>query len=404
MVRDEKGGLKTVEDYISDPTDFSGLGGSRDEFIRSKTTVRFEGPNVIYMVMLVNVEKRPIYDILLKVNAPESLLTTTPSVKIPRLLPGKPEVVKITLRPTHVCGTVEISSELQFVNPRTDHVRNEEVPAVDLSIDAPIVYPRPVDTNEWMSTAKALINTAERIAIPLPANAILDKLTETLKGVNMYALEPNIAESPSGLRAKLRFYCESVSEKYATYIELMGEGGKTKLILRSFAQDKKLLIGYHHAVLDELDESLAIKQFIMDPLVKTNIDSYKRPPPKGLIEAAQYGGGHALPSPSQYGAGPAPGYAQGGPGAAAGPMGGGSGPGGTEARGSSMIGGSSAGAKAIGPVGSGEAAFSTKPSDGPKQEEFLIRCYKCQRKMIVRVRERPAVIQCPYCGAKAMIE
>ena len=401
MVRDEKGGLKTVEDYISDPTDFSGLASSRDEFIRSKTTVRFEGANVIYMVMLVNIEKRPIYDVLLKVNVPSSLVTATPSVRISSLMPGKPEVVKVTMRPTHVCGQTEISAELQFVNPRTDHVRNEEVPPVAFSIDAPIVYPRPVDTNEWMATAKSLINTAERIAIPLPANAIIDKVSETLKGVNMYALEPNVADGPEGIRAKLRFYCESVSEKFATYIEMMGEGGKTKMIIRSFAQDKKLLIGYHHAVLDELDEKLAIKQFIVDPLVKGNIDTYKRPPPKGLIEAAQYGSGPSLPAPAHYGAGQAPAAAHGaGGGAAAGGYGGGAGAGGSSA----IIGGSPTGARAVGPAGSGEAAYSSKPSDGPKQEEFLIRCYKCQRKMIVRVRERPAVIQCPYCGAKAMIE
>ncbi len=412
MVRDEKGGIKTVEDYIADPTDFGDLTSGGSELIKTKSTIRFEGANVIYMLMLVNTVKRPIYDILISVRHPQSLLPMTTQTKIPRLLPGKPEVVKLEFRPAHVCGEVSLSSQLQFLNPKTDHMREEEVLPVSFSIEAPIVYPRPIDTSEWMEVAKGLINTAERIALPLPADRIVDVIGNTLKGVNIFMLEPSIARSSMGLRGKVRFYCESVAEKFATYIELMGEGGKTKMILRSFAQDKALLIGYHHAVLDELDEALAIKQFIVDPIVKKHIDVFKRAPPKELIQAAY--DGSALPSPvagsggrvaqtgGMGGGGPttsAPiggeaGGAPAGGGAPAAAGGGGTAPGGAPAGGAAVTGGKD----------SGQAQFSQAPVGGPKQEEFLIRCYKCERKLIVRVRERPAVIQCPHCGARAMIE
>jgi len=402
MVRDEKGGIKTVEDYLADPTDFADLTSADSGLIKTKSTIRFEGANVIYMLMLVNTVKRPIYDILITVRHPQSLLPMTTQTKIPRLLPGKPEVVKLEFRPVQVCGEVSLSSQLQFLNPKTDHMREEEVPPVSFSIEAPIVYPRPIDTAEWMEVAKGLINTAERIALPIPADRIVDVIGNTLKGVNIYMLEPSIARSSMGLRGKVRFYCESVAEKFATYIELMGEGGKTKMILRSFAQDKALLIGYHHAVLDELDEAIAIKQFIVDPIIKKHIDIFKKAPPKELIQAAY--DGSALPSPvagsdgrvAQTGGmgagGPTTSAPIAGSGAAAGS--GGSAPGGGPAGGAAVTGGKD----------SGQAQFSQAPAGGPKQEEFLIRCYKCERKLIVRVRERPAVIQCPHCGARAMIE
>jgi len=405
MVHDDKGGIKTVEDYLADPTDFGDLTGSGSEFIKTKSTIRFEGPNVIYMLMLVNTVKRPIYDILITVQYPQSLLPMTTQMKIPRLLPGKPEVVKLEFRPANVCGEVSLSSQLQFLNPKTDHLREEEVPPVSFSIEAPIVYPRPIDTAEWMEVAKGLINTAERISLPIPAEKIVDVIGNTLKGVNFFMLEPSIARSSMGLRGKVRFYCESVAEKFATYVELMGEGGKTKMILRSFAQDKALLIGYHHAVLDELDEALAIKQFIVDPIVKKHIDVFKKAPPKELIQASYdrtalpspvAGDGDRVPQTGGMGAG------GGGPTSSA-PIA--SGDGAAGAGGGDVVAGApSGGAAATGGKDSGQAQFSQAPAGGPKQEEFLIRCYKCERKLIVRVRERPAVIQCPHCGSRAMIE
>ncbi len=302
MVSEERGGIKTVDEYLDAPLDFSDLADRRESFLKYKTTIRFNGPNVVYMLMMVNTHNRPLYDISITIEAPDFLLPIRKGMTVDTLMPENPEVFKFELRPTRVCGEFEISSQISFINPKTDHRKDIDVEPVKGAVEPPMIYAKEIDQVAWLETVKRLQSVTERILIPRPGQEVLPTLTQTLRHVNIYTLEPSMAASPIGIKAKARFYCESASNRYAILADIASEGAKTKLKLTTFAENKALLIGFHHAVLDELDLAIGLKQFIVDPVIRKNIKLFKKKHTR-LIEAPQFqqpsGEQPAQPAPHQ---------------------------------------------------------------------------------------------------------
>jgi hypothetical protein len=136
------------------------------------------------------------------------------------LEPNNARIVTFEIRPTGECGECNISGKINYYNNLNDKREDIDIPVRAVSIICPLLKVREISEQEWRNLTCSLMKAEEKTNnIPISARGLFSMVSDIIKDMNLYILNPNITDDSNFFRGVARFYGEGVKElKYAAQI------------------------------------------------------------------------------------------------------------------------------------------------------------------------------------------
>jgi hypothetical protein len=244
----------------------------RERAIFASSAVSYQGAVILYKVKVENRLPKPISDVKIKAYVPDVFLIKENEKTITMLEPNNARTVTFEIRPTGECGECNISGKINYYNNLNDKREDIDISVRDVSIICPLLKVREISEEEWRNLTGSLIKAEEKTnEIPISARGLFSMVSDIIKDMNLFMLNPNVTDDSNFFRGVARFYGEGVKElKYAAQIEVIG-GKKSQLILRAFAEREDALTGFYYKVLDEIEKRMHVKEYIDNTIVQQYI-------------------------------------------------------------------------------------------------------------------------------------
>ncbi|GEM_PF-5084800 len=245
----------------------------RERAVFASTAVSYQGALILYKVKVENKLPKPISDVNIKAYVPDVFLIKENEKTIAMLEPNNARTVTFEIRPTGECGECNITGKINYYNNLNDKREDNDIPVRTVSIICPLLKVREISEHEWRNLTGSLIKAEEKTnEIPISARSLFSMVSDIIKDMNLYMLNPNVTDDSNFFRGVARFYGEGVKElKYAAQIEAIGGTKKSQLILKAYAEREDALTGFYYKVLDEIEKRMHVKEYIDNTIVQQYI-------------------------------------------------------------------------------------------------------------------------------------
>jgi hypothetical protein len=230
----------------------------------------YKGASIQFKVKVENPTIEPVADIKITLFVPDVFLISEPSQKIAMLKSGESKTATFEIRPTGECGTCEVSGKVAYYDYSTKKTNEVDIPAKNLSIICPMLKSKEITEDILRSFTSKFVKAEESTKeIEMPAFTLFDIISDIMRDMNLFMLEPKRTESSGVYRATGRFYGEGIKGlRYAAQAEVIGGQKKSKLILKAWAEQDVALVGFYHGIWDEIEKRIHVKQYIDTPIVQ----------------------------------------------------------------------------------------------------------------------------------------
>ena len=231
-----------------------------------KSAINYEHAKIVYKVKVENNLKTSISDITIKPHFPGDIFILNEEEKnISLIKKGEAKTATFTIRPKGECGNVDVSGRVRYYDTKKDEYHDLNIKPKSTQIICPMLKAHAIEENEWQDAISRLVSVKETTNdVPLSAEELFDMISDVIKDMNMFMLKPKIGRA----RYVGRFSSEGVKGfKYGVKVEVLGGLQNSKLILNTYSENQECLIGFHHKILDEIEDRTNIKQYIKDPLI-----------------------------------------------------------------------------------------------------------------------------------------
>jgi len=176
--------------------------------IEVSSAINYEHAKISYKVKIENNSSSSISDITVKPFIPEDILYIDQNEKnISLIKKGEAKTTTFTLRPKGECGNVDISGKLKYYDTKRDEYIDISINPIQTRIICPMLKVKPIEEHHLRAHICNLISIKEITNdIPLPAGELFEIITDVIKDINMYMLQPKI----SNTRYVARFYSEGI--------------------------------------------------------------------------------------------------------------------------------------------------------------------------------------------------
>ncbi|MFQ6056769.1 MAG: PEGA domain-containing protein, partial [Methanosarcinales archaeon] len=235
-----------------------------------KSAYEYKGAKILYKIKVENSNKEPVSDIKVHLFVPEVFISKEKEKTIALLKPKESKTVTFEIRPTKECGECDISGRATYYDYASKKEKEIYLEPKTLSIICPMLKEKDIDAATWKNIIIGLKKAEETTKeIPIAAKLLFEIISDLLKEMNLFRLEPTITSSEQLFRATAKFYGEGVKGlKYACSIEVIGGHKKSKLILKAYAEKEEALIGFYYGILDEMEKRVKVKSYIEDSIVQ----------------------------------------------------------------------------------------------------------------------------------------
>ncbi|MFQ6055486.1 MAG: PEGA domain-containing protein, partial [Methanosarcinales archaeon] len=239
-----------------------------------KSAFGYEGAKIIYKIKVENPTSEPVSDLKIHLFVPEVFLLKDTEKTISLLKPDESKTVTFELRPTKECGDCKVSGRVTYYDLVSRKTKEIDLKEKSLSIICPVLKMKAIDRANWLKDISVWKKAEETTTdIPISAEALFEIVSDILKDMNLFMLEPNITKTPQIFRANAKFYAEGVKGlKYAAQINITGGLKKSKLTLKAWAEKEEALTGLYHRILDEIEKEIDVKKYLDDSIVQYHIN------------------------------------------------------------------------------------------------------------------------------------
>ncbi len=228
--------------------------------------INYEKANIIYKVKIENKTHNSIAEIKIKPYISKDIFIIDQDEKsIGLIKPNEAKTVTFTLRPQGECGNVDIYGKITYYDTVKNKYHDLQIQKITTSVICPMLHRIEITDEPWDQKVSNLISVQEKTKdAPLGKDELFDIVTDVLKDMNMYPLPPKI-----GIRRNVgKFYCEGVKGLgYAVKVEVIGGDDRSRLILKTYAENEAALVGCYYKILDEIEVRTDIKKYIDDKVV-----------------------------------------------------------------------------------------------------------------------------------------
>ncbi|MDP3103223.1 MAG: PEGA domain-containing protein [Candidatus Methanoperedens sp.] len=241
--------------------------------IYAKTAFGYKGATIIYKVKIENNTAKPISDIKVDPYVPNVFLLKEKEKSISLIEPRSSQTVTFEIRPTGECGDCSVSGRVNYYDTVLMERKDIQLEPKSLSIICPMLHRKEITEDAWRDLVSGLVKAEETTTdIPMDGEGLFGIISDILKDLNLFMLQPSINKAPQIFRGTARFYGEGVKGlRYAAQIEVVGGARKSKLILKAWAEKEDALTGFYHGVLDEIEKRVKVKEYIDDSIVQYNV-------------------------------------------------------------------------------------------------------------------------------------
>ena len=237
----------------------------------------YQQGKIIYKIKVENNTESHIADINVVPFIPKNLFTVDKKEKsISLIKSGEAQTVTFQLRPKGECGNVSISADVTYFNTSNNQHEHKKLKPKETAIICPMLKFIEITENDWRKQVNKMIRVEESTEeIPIKAENLFKIISNSLRDMNMFMLEPDITKDEKLFNGIAKFYCKGIKGLiYGAQVEVIGGLKQSKFIIKAFAENQESLIGFYHCILDEIEKRTNIKKYISDPLVIQHIQEY----------------------------------------------------------------------------------------------------------------------------------
>jgi hypothetical protein len=232
---------------------------------------------IIYKIKVENNTDSHIADINIVPFIPKNLFSIDKTERsISLIKSGEAQTVTFQLRPKGECGNVTISADVTYFNTSNNQHEHKKLKPKETAIICPMLKIIEITEKEWRHEVNKLIKVEESTEeIPIKAENFFKIISNALRDMNMYMLDPDITKDEKIFDGIARFYCKGIKGlTYGAQAEVIGGLKQSKLIIKAYAENQESLIGFYHCILDEIEKRTNIKKYISDTMVVQHIQEY----------------------------------------------------------------------------------------------------------------------------------
>jgi len=228
--------------------------------------INYEKAHIVYKVKITNPNPYPLAKVEVKPYITSDLfILDKDRDKIDLLEIGDSRTVTFKLRPKGECGNVAIRANVDYYDTKKMRNFQTEAPPIDTAIVCPMLRPIQITEPDFDRKIGEMVSVQEKTRdVAMGKDELFEMVTDVMKDMNMYPIPPK-----RGSRRNVgKFYCQSpAGEGYAVKAEVIGGERKSKLLIKTYAQNQASLVGCYYKILDEIDDRTNIKQYIDDKVV-----------------------------------------------------------------------------------------------------------------------------------------
>jgi hypothetical protein len=238
-----------------------------------KSSINYEHAKIIYKVKIENNKNSAMGDVRFRPFVSKTIfLIDNPEKTISLIKPNESSTVTFKLNPKGECGNVKIHANISYYDNSIGEYKEINAEPKTTEIICPVLKVKTLTEQEWRENTYNLLKAQDTTEqIPIGAETLFEIISDILKDMNLFMLPECEQKSPQIFRCVGRFSAAGKVHnlQYAVQIEVVGGPSNSKLILKTFAPNEASLIGFHHKILDEIEERVKIKEYI--PMNFTNI-------------------------------------------------------------------------------------------------------------------------------------
>jgi hypothetical protein len=235
-------------------------------------TITYELDSIKYQVTIKNNSSDPIGGVKLEARVSNNLFSFIESTAKVEMLDASATItLELKLKSERFrCGKTDVYGKLKYFDFEYKCHRELSLPTMTIVLLPPQELKpyevQDLDLRISMIGYPKLENETE--AIEIAPETLFNYVTDTLKTMGFYMLEPLI--NPSVYRAIGKFHAiDNVRARYAVYVEVIGKPGtQSKILIRSWADTPQQVMALHYNILTTLDKKIQIKNYII-PAVTT---------------------------------------------------------------------------------------------------------------------------------------
>ncbi len=272
--------------------------------MKGYTALGFHNATILYKIKIENYTDNTISDVKIKLDIPRNTFLTEEDMKTISLVrKGDAKTATFSLWPKGKRSCIEIGGKVVYYDNKADDYREAELKPRKCNISCPTLKVTRIDEHDWRLATSNLVHYEETTeSVPISAEGLFDIANDVIRDMNLYMLEPKESKGHNLFRGMTLFYAEDVKgSRFATKLEVLGGSKKSKLILRAYAENDEMLVGFYHTLLDEIQKRTNIKNYIEEATVIQHIGEYvagsKTTIRDSVVQRSQIGSGAPAPPP-----------------------------------------------------------------------------------------------------------
>ena len=227
------------------------------------TKVKMLDNDFYYLVKIENKTGEIMGDVNVAVTAEKPVVKCPkPRQSVKFIDPGKKNVFKFPMHPTMVCGKTSIQGLVRYFDFKDKDQTEFLLPEYELGITCPDILEKKVDEEVWRITMSKLeVFEVETDEIDFEPQQVFQHLSKISEKIGFYGLKPVVA--PSIYRAIGKFFgLDAVKDPYCIEIQVIGQGKKSRLLLRCWAPTNTAAMGIAFKIIGKSNKRLELKSRI----------------------------------------------------------------------------------------------------------------------------------------------
>jgi len=220
-----------------------------------------------YLIKVTNNSKEIMGDVKIAI-APEDerLLSCAKARKSAKFIdPGSAEVFKFTLIPKIKTGSTNIQGLIRYFDFTEKAPQEFILPEFRINITYPEMKPIEIDEDLWrVNMGKMKVFEVETEELLFEPSKLFNHFTKIVEKMGFYMLPPNIV--PTLYRGVGKFFgLDPLKEPHCVEVQVIGGGGKSRLLLRVWSPSVTRSMGITFRFLGRVDKKIDIKNNVRFP-------------------------------------------------------------------------------------------------------------------------------------------